>query len=312
MSRAMRSSCVFTCWGAASWHGGRVMLVFGARAAAGAGFLRRGRCAVWRGCGVLLHAGGCPGWWPCPCVRFRLWPVVGVELARGVRGFQGWCRWGGVRSRRGAASFLCWWAVVSRAPGWGRGVRCGMVVLCCVVAFPLGGGGHRVQVWWGGLSPVVCPLAVCGSPAWSLDRPPGVFQYVARAGSVWRGAWGPLGRGVRDSSVATRGVWSCGAWGCRPAVGWARWCGVLCLRAPRVGGSRLLGRVVAPVPCPRVVSGGVWLGCIVSTVGGGLFARVLGGPVVGCRRVAGVGAALWVGIPRHRLGASRGGLWWAG
>ena len=37
MSRAMGSSCVFTCWGAASWHGGRVMLVFGARAAAGAG-----------------------------------------------------------------------------------------------------------------------------------------------------------------------------------------------------------------------------------------------------------------------------------
>ena len=34
MSRAMGSSCVFTCLGAASWHGGRVMLVFGARAAA--------------------------------------------------------------------------------------------------------------------------------------------------------------------------------------------------------------------------------------------------------------------------------------
>ena len=37
MCRAMGSSCVFTCWGAASWHGGRVMLVFGARAAAGPG-----------------------------------------------------------------------------------------------------------------------------------------------------------------------------------------------------------------------------------------------------------------------------------
>ena len=276
------------------------------------GVVRRGRRAVWRGCGVWLHAGGCPGRWCCPCVRFGLWPVVGVELARGVRGFQGWCRWGGVRSRRGVASFLCWWAVVSRAPGWGRGVRCGMVVLCCVVASLLGGGGHRVQVWWGGLSPVVCPLAVWGSPAWSLDRSPGVFQYVACAGSVWHRAWGSLGRGVRDWSVATRGVWSCGAWGCRPAVGWARWCGALRLRGPRAGGSRLLGRVVAPVRCPRVVSGGVWLGCIVSTVGGGLFARVWGGPVVGCRRVAGVGAALWVGIPRRPLGASRGGLWSAG
>ena len=69
MSRAEGSSCVFTCWGAASWHGGRVMLVFGARVAAGAG------------CGVWLHAGGCPGRWCCPCVRFGLWPVVGVELA---------------------------------------------------------------------------------------------------------------------------------------------------------------------------------------------------------------------------------------
>ena len=37
MSRAMGSSLVFTCWGAASWHGGRVMLVLRARAAAGAG-----------------------------------------------------------------------------------------------------------------------------------------------------------------------------------------------------------------------------------------------------------------------------------
>ena len=189
-------------------------------------------------------------------------------------------------------------------------MRYGGVVLCG--GLPVRGGGHRVQVWRGGLSPVVCPLAVWGSHAWSLDRPPGVFHYVARAGLVWRGARGPLGRGVRDWSVATRGVWSCGAWGCRPTVEWAQWCGVLRLRGPRVGGSRLLGRVVAPVRCPRVVSGGVCLGCIVSTVGGGLFARVWGGPVVGCRRVAGVGASLWVGIPRRPLGASRGGLWSAG
>ena len=141
MSRAMGSSCVFTCWGPASWHGGRVSV--GVRGTCGGrcGVVRRGRRAVWRGCGVWLHAGGCPGRRCCPCVRFGLWPVVGVELARAVRGFQGWCRWGGVRSRRGAASFLCWWAVVSCAPGWRRGVRCGMVVLCCVVAFPLGGGG---------------------------------------------------------------------------------------------------------------------------------------------------------------------------
>ena len=47
---------------------------------------------------------------------------------------------------RGAESawrglFLCWWAVVSLVPGWGRGVPCGMVELGCVVAFPVGGGG---------------------------------------------------------------------------------------------------------------------------------------------------------------------------
>ena len=55
MSRAMGSSCVFTCLGAASWHGGRVMLVFGARAAAGAR-----SCAGVRGsalCGVVVVCG---------------------------------------------------------------------------------------------------------------------------------------------------------------------------------------------------------------------------------------------------------------
>ena len=163
---------------------------------------------------------------------------------------------------------------------------CGVVWWCCVVWWPSRwGGGHRVNVSWGGLSPVVCPLAVWGSPARSLDRPPGVFQYVGRAGSVWRGAWGPLGRGVRDWGVATRGVWSCGAWGCRPTVEWAQWCGerrvwatrgLLRLRGPRVSGSRHLGRAVAPVRCQRAVSGGVWLGCIVSTVGGGAFCSGVG------------------------------------
>ena len=50
MSRAMGSLCAFTCWGAASWHGGRVMLVFGARAAAGAGL----KVLPW----VVVGAGG--------------------------------------------------------------------------------------------------------------------------------------------------------------------------------------------------------------------------------------------------------------
>ena len=218
--------------------------------------------------------------------------------------------WGAESAGRGFVPVLVGCGVPCPRVGEGGAVRYGGVVLCG--GLPVGGGGHRVQVWWGGLSPVVCPLAVWGSPAWSLDRPSGVFQYVGPAGSVWRRAWGPLGRGERDWSVATRGVWSCGAWGCRPTVEWAQWCGVLRSRGPRVGGSRLLGRVVAPVRCPRVQSGGVWLGCIVSRVGRGLFARVWGGPVVGCRHPAGVGASLWVGMPRCPLGASRGGPWSAG
>ena len=63
MSRAMGSSCVFTCWGAASWHGGRVMLVFGARAAAGAG-----------SCAVEARR---LAWLWCVAARWWLsWPVV--------------------------------------------------------------------------------------------------------------------------------------------------------------------------------------------------------------------------------------------
>ena len=165
----------------------------------------------------------------------------------------------------------------------GGAVWYGGVVLCG--GLPGGGGGHPVQVWWGGLSPVVCPLAVWGSPARSLDRPPWLFQYVGRAGSVWRGAWGPLG-GVCGTGVSQPG--GCGRVvlggvgpllsgpsGAGSAVYGPR-AGHCVLRGPRVGGSRHLGRAVAPVRCPRAVSGGVWLGCIVSTVGGGAICSGLG------------------------------------
>ena len=76
MSRAMGSSCVFTCWGAASWHGGRVMLVFGARVAAGAGSCAGGGApfgvavvcgctlvAVLAGGGAPVCGSGCGRWW---------------------------------------------------------------------------------------------------------------------------------------------------------------------------------------------------------------------------------------------------------
>ena len=56
-----------------------------------------GKRAVWRGCVVRLLVGGCPGRLCRPWARFRLWPVVGVELACDVRGFEGWCRLGGSR-----------------------------------------------------------------------------------------------------------------------------------------------------------------------------------------------------------------------
>ena len=178
MSRAMGSSWVFTCWGAASWHGGRVMSVLGARGAAGAG-----SCASARGsarfdvvvvCGCSLVAvpaggaapvrgSGCSWWWALS------WPVVCAIFRGGAGGG------GAVRSRRGAASFLCWWAVVSHAPGWGRGVRCGMVLLGCVVAFPVGGGapcpglmGRVVARGWssGGVGQ---PRAVSRSSFWRVS-----------------------------------------------------------------------------------------------------------------------------------------------
>ena len=184
-----------------------------------------------------------------------------------------------------------------------------------------GGGGGRVPVWWGGWSLVAGLRAVWGGPVRSTGHPCGVFQYVGRVGSLWCLAWGPLGRGVWDWSVATRGVWSRGAWGCRPTSEWAQWCRERCVWATRglprllglrVGGSRRRGRVAAPVRRPWVGSGGAWLGSTVSMVGGGLWAWVWGGSLVGNRLTAGAGASLWVGLPRCLLGASRAGLWSAG
>ena len=62
------------------------------------------------------------------------------------------------------------------------------------------------------------------------------------------------------------------------------------LWGPRVGWSRHLWRVVALVRRPWVVGGGVWQWCIVLMVGGGLWAGMPGGSVVGYRLVAGAGA----------------------
>ena len=150
----------------------RSVCYVGARCMCGGrcGAVRRcpGKRVVWRGCGVRLLVGGCPSWRCRPWGWFGLWPVVGVDLACGVWGFQGWCGLGGgrVRSRCGVASFLCWWAVVFHALGWGRGAQCGTVVLGCVVAFPFGGGGTVSRsAGVGGRSWLVlgrCGAALCG------------------------------------------------------------------------------------------------------------------------------------------------------
>ena len=214
MSRAMGSSCVFTRWGAASWHGGRVMLVLGARAAAGAGL-----CAGVRGSapfGVVVVCG-------CSLVTVLaggVAPVCGLGCGRWLalswREVCGVSRGGasGVGSRRGAASFLCFWAVVSHVPGWGREVRCGMVVLCCVVAFPVGGGGTvsrsgRVGcrpwlvLWRCGAAPrgLLVVLLACVS-TWAVRGRCGVGPEVPWGGMCGTGVSQPGGCG----RVMLRGV----------------------------------------------------------------------------------------------------------
>ena len=109
--------------------------------------------------------------------------------------------WGAESAGRGFVPVLVGCGVPCPQVGEGGAVRYGGVVLCG--GLPVGGGGHRVQVWWGGLSPVVCPLAVWGSPAWSLDRPPLVFQYVgtrARVGGETGREEQEKGRGRRRRS----------------------------------------------------------------------------------------------------------------
>ena len=131
MSRAMGSSCVFTCWGAASWHGGRVTLVFGARAAAGAGSCAGGGASfgVVVVCGCTLVAvlaggvapvcgSGCGRWWVLS------WREVCGDSRGGAGGVR--CGVGGARLRSCVGGLWC-----PVPPGGGGGaVRYGGVVLC--------------------------------------------------------------------------------------------------------------------------------------------------------------------------------------
>ena len=136
MSRAMGSWCVFTCWGAASWHGGRVMLVLGARAAAGAGS-RAGvsgsapcRVVVVCGCSLLtVLAGGVAPVCGSGCRRW--WALSWCEVCGGSRGGARWVGCGiGVARLRSCVSGL--WGPMSLGGGGG----CGVVWWCWVVWWP--------------------------------------------------------------------------------------------------------------------------------------------------------------------------------
>ena len=98
--------------------------------------------------------------------------------------------------------------VVSRAPGWGRGVRCGMVVLCCVVAFPVGGGGTVSRSGGVGCRPWFV-LWRCGA------APRGLLIVLLACFSTWavRGRCG-VGPGVPWGGVCGTGVSQPGGCGC--------------------------------------------------------------------------------------------------
>ena len=294
------------------------------------------KCAVRRCSRVRPLARGRLGWWFHPQVWFALWLMVRAGLVCGMWRFRGWC-WGG--------PVWCGAGVVGCRSCVGR-LRCSMslgLASWCVAVFRagrsgevrVGGGGECGVMWWG--------WVVCWLPHWGGSIVSGSvglggcsWLVIGQCGPVRRGlmvvslgfpclraVWGlgPLGWGVRDRSVATRGAWLRGAWVCRPTVEWVQgrgerrlWalCGLRRLWGPRVGGSRHHGRVVAPMRRPWVVCGFVWLGCIVSMVRRGPWARTWGWSLVGHRLVAGAGASLWVGLPWCLLGVSRGGPWSAG
>ena len=193
-------------------------------------------------------------------------------------------------------------------------MRCGMVVLGRVVAFLVGwggtvsrSGGLGGRLWlvlWRcragpcGLSVI---LLVCFS-TWAVRGRCGVGPGVPWGGVCGTGVSQPgeCGRvvlgGVGPALSGPSGAGSAVYW---PLAGYCV-CGV----------SGSVGRGILGALWPRC--GGVWLGCTVSTVGGGLCARPWAGSVVGYWLVVGAGASLWLGLLRCPLDASRGGPWSGG
>ena len=196
-----------------------------------------------------------------------------------------------------------------------------MVVLGCVVTFPVGGGGtvSRSSGVGGCLWLVLgrCGATLCGL----LVVPLVCFSTWAVRGRCNVGpgvSWG----GVRRIGVSQPGGCGCVVLGgVRPPVSGPSGAGSA-VYGPRAGCQvcgvcGLVGRgILGPLWPPCSVRG--W-GVVVCALGvsspwwwGGLWARVWGGSVVGYRLVAGAGTSLSVGPPRCLLGASRGGPWSAG
>ena len=223
----------------------------------------------------------------------------GVASVRGL-GF-GWLSWrvvcgvsrggagagrAGVRSRRGAGSFLCWWAVVSHVPGWGRGVGCGMLVLGCVMVFPLRGGG------------TVSRSGGAGGRSWLL---------LGRCGAAVCGLLVvPL---VCFSTWAVRGRRGAG-----PGVSWGGLCGI---GVSQTGGCGcvVLGGVRPPVSGPSGAGSAVHgprAGCHVSGVHGSVGHGILGvlWPRCGVRGWGVVVCGWGVSSPLWWGGAMGSGVGW--
>ena len=231
MSNAMGSSCVFTCLGTASWHRGRVMLVLGARVAAGAG-----SCAGVRGSapfGLVVVCG-------CSLVTVL---AGGVALVRG----SGCGRWWA----------LSWREVCGVSRGGAGGVGCGVTLarlrscvggLWCPMS-PGGGGGCSV-VWW---CCVVWWLSRCGGGG-TVSRTGGVgchpWLVLCRCGAAPRGLLVVLL--ACFSTLAVRG--RCGV---GPGVPWGGVCGTG-VSQPGGCGVVVLGGVGPPLSGPSGAGSAVY------------------------------------------------------
>ena len=245
-------------------------------------------------------------WWlsrPAVSPLGAVWVVAGGGRSAGV-----WCAgFPGVVPVGGRGAEPAWRGVVPVLVGCG--VSCPRVGLGDAVwhggaglrgGLPGGGGGGTVSrsggvggPWWLVLGR--CRAAPCGL----LVVPLVCFRRWAVRGRCGVGPGVPWGGLCGISSVATRGVWSRGAFGCGPNGEWAQWCRERCVWAtrglprlwgPLVGGLWHPGRVVAPVRRPWVMGGmyclhgrGGAMGSCVGWVRGGLpagsgcWARTVGG-----------------------------------